>query len=226
MKKVTLMILAFSFLASFSIQAQDSLIVYKTFGDFDNRKGKLYEGKLFYQKASGILKNKIIYFKNKTPGISKNQQNIKINTKEIWGFMMNNRIFRIIDDTGIPVCLLSDGQLFYYENGIAYLHMLFAKRKKKRAMVSEVTNKNNGNISYPWGEIAYFSKDINSKLYPLPTSNEIGAKKLLKEYIDIYPELEDFFSCIKGIFKFKNRECIKEFNGSSLPDKKLMYSSS
>lgn len=208
------------------LNAQDSLIVYKNFSDFENQKGEVYEGKLLYQSASGTFRKRFIYFKNKTPGISKDQQKIKINTKETWGFMMNNRLFRMIDDTGIPVCLLSHGQLFYYENGVAYLHMLFAKRKKKRAIVSEQTNKNDRRISYPWGEIAYFSKDINSKLYPLPTSNEIGAKRLLKEYIDIYPELEDFFSCIKGIFKFKNRECIKEFNGGSLPNKKLMYSSS
>ncbi|MFK7771365.1 MAG: hypothetical protein AB8F94_04465 [Saprospiraceae bacterium] len=208
------------------LKAQDSLIVYKTFSDFDNQTGELYTGKLFYQNATTTFKNRFIYFKNKTSGISKDQQKIKINTKEVWGFMINDRLFRMIADTGIPVCLLSQGQLYYYENGLAYLHMSFAKRKKKRAMVSEQTNKNNRNISYPWGQIAYFSKDISSKLYALPTSNEIGARRLLEEYVEIYPELENFFTCIKGVFKFKNRECIKEFNGGSLPSKKLMYSGS
>ena len=213
-------------LSSISLNSQDSLIIYKTFSDFDNQTGDLLEGKLIYQKAYGTKREKYIYFKNKAPGIPKNRQKIKINTKKIWGFMMNNKLFRVIDDTGIPVCLLSEGQLYYYENGLAYLHMLFAKRKKKRAIVTEQRNKHNGNISYPWGEIAYFSKDINSKLYTLPIANEIGARRLLEDYIETYPELENFFSCVKGVFKFKNRECIKEFNGGSLPDKKLMYSSS
>jgi len=223
MKKVTLMVLVFSFIASFSVQAQDSLIVYKNFSDFDNQKGELYEGKLSYYSVSGVLSKRYIHFKNKAPGISKDQRKIKINTNEIWGFMMNNQLFRMIDDTGIPVCLLSEGQLYYYENGAAYLHMLFGKKERKRAIISQITNSNTGEISYPWGKIAYFSKEINSKLYLLPTSNEIGARKLLIEYIDLYPELQDFFICIKGVFKFKVRECIKEFNGGSLPNKKVMY---
>ena len=40
-------------------------------------------------------------------------------------------------------------QLYYYENGVAYLYMLFAKRKKKRAIVSDQRNKHDRNISYP-----------------------------------------------------------------------------
>jgi hypothetical protein len=55
----------------------------------------------------------------------------------------------MIDVTGIPVCLLRLVQLSYYENGVAYLYMLFAKRKKKRAIVSEQRNKHDRNISYP-----------------------------------------------------------------------------
>ena len=100
---------------------------------------------------------------------------------------MNNKWFRMIDVTGIPVCLLRLVQLYYYENGVAYLYMLFAKRKKKRAIVSEQRNKHDRNISYPLREIAYFSKNINSKLYPLPIANKIKTKGLLKEYIEIYP---------------------------------------
>ena len=45
----------------------------------------------------------------------------KVKCKDIWGFTYKGILFRITDEGPIPVRLMTEGQVCYYENGIAHL---------------------------------------------------------------------------------------------------------
>lgn len=208
------------------LSAQDTIIVYKTFSDFDKDKGEIHTGKLMFDggfSGSVFEKERYIKFKNTASDVPKDSKKFKIHTGDIWGLSVNHNLFVMIDD-GIPMCLLSQGKMFYYENGFAHLKMLLSKRPKKLVAIPERTSRNHngseGRTDYPWGSTAYFSVSINSQLIELPRSGDFKAKRLIKDYIYYFPELEEFLSCGNKFMKINFRDCVEEFNGDKLPNRR------
>ena len=200
------LLLAFS---SIMLHAQDSLIIYKTFEDYQQDKGELRTGDLVYS-GTFTFRKKYFTLKNKTPDIPKEQKKIKIHGKDMWGFKLNNVLFRVKEKLGIPVCLMSEGKFFYYENGLVHIRILLSKKPRN---VEQLTD--------GWGGRAYFSTEINSELKRLPGFGEIGGNRTNNKYIHRYPELKEFFMCAKGYRYPKLRKCVEEFNGTKLPDRKV-----
>ena len=76
------------------------MIIYRTFEDYEQDKGELKTGDLVYDGTYSFRKQ-YITLKNKTPGIPKGQRKIKIYGKDMWGFELNNILFRIIEKSVI-----------------------------------------------------------------------------------------------------------------------------
>ena len=120
------------------------------------------------------------------------------------------------------MCLLSQGRIFYYENGYAHLKMLLSKRPKKIVSIpgTNTLSENNRTNEFPWGNVAYFSTSINTQLIELPSSGNLRAKRTIKNYMDDFPEFEGFLSCANKFMKVNFRNCVEEFNNVSLPNRR------
>lgn len=189
--------------------AQDSLIIYNTFKDYQKNKGELKTGNLVYSGTTTSFGKKWITLKNKTPNTPKAEKKIKIYSQEIWGLKLNNVLFRT-KESGTLACLMSEGEFFYYENGLVNIRILLSRRPRD----TEHLSKN-------WGARAYFSTEINSELIRIPGYGEFGRKKATKNFIRDYPELKEFFTCVKSYRYPILRKCVEEINGGKLPDRKV-----
>ncbi len=91
---------------------------------------------------------------------------------------------------------MSEGKIYYYENGLAHLTIL--KRNTK-----------SGNFST--GTYCHFSKTINSPIAPaLPTTT--GGKHI-KAFKNKHPEYKPLFNCIgKYYLPQMIRSCVRRFN--------------
>ncbi len=198
------------FLFPILLQAQDSLVLYQTFEDYQQNKGELKTGDFIYRGVTSPFRKRYITLIDKTPDIPKDQKKIKIYPKGMWGFKLNNALFRIKDKSDVPYCLLSTGKFFYYENGLVHIKILLSRKPINEAHIVDT-----------WGGVAYFSTEINSKLILLPGFGQIGGSRSNNKLIHKYPALKEFFTCAKGYRYPKLRNCVEKFNGEKLPDREV-----
>ncbi|MBL7953092.1 MAG: hypothetical protein JNM62_15390 [Flavobacteriales bacterium] len=120
----------------------------------------------------------------------------KVKCKDIWGFMYKGVLFRINDEGPIPVRLMVEGNVCYYENGFAHLYM---QREDAELGTFDV------------GYASYLSKDIRSPIVPA-VFKEGDTKTVSGRFRTEYPALEPLFSCIgaqEGMDPV--RQCVVDF---------------
>lgn len=160
--------------------------VYKSYEDFQNKKGENYDDYHGFMHSAGNVK---LTFK-------KEGKKNKIHCKEMWGFQYNEALFRI-DNNNQPARVISVGKIIYYENGIAHLSMIR-------------DNKESGDFSI--GYYCYVSKNINSELIPMPASLISDARKKIKKFKAENSEYKELFDCIENNYSYYNvRPCVEEF---------------
>ncbi len=74
-----------------------------------------------------------------------------ISTRKVWGFMNNGALYRMEQESKLPVRLMAQGAIFYWENGFAHLRM----QQDSTAAAS---------IEY--GYAAYLSRDLQGPIVP------------------------------------------------------------
>jgi hypothetical protein len=72
-------------------------------------------------------------------------------TRKVWGFMNNGALYRIEQEGKLPVRLMAQGAIFYWENGLAHLRM---QRDSTEAS------------GFEYGYAAYLSRDLQSIIVP------------------------------------------------------------
>lgn len=186
MKKLlfTLSLLLVTFIAN----SQAQIIIFRTFEDFQNENGEELDS---YRHTITSMGNVNMVFK-------KGRKKVKINTKEFWGLIYKDALFRIDKKARQPVRLISVGDIMYYENGSAHLTML-------------KDNTNQGFFSK--GSSCSVSKSINSEIINIPkllsSSNEDPFNKFMKDN----PDSSDLFECMKDDLEIQNvRKCVQEFH--------------
>ena len=184
MKKFTLIVILI--LISFYVNGQ--VTVYRTYEDFKNKNGEIYD---HYVGYSYFGKNVTIRLKNKN-------KKVRIRCKDMWGFVYKDALFRIDKRTNQPTRLISLGKIAYYENGVAHLSMLRDKSKE-------------GSVTR--GYFSYVSKDLSSKMVPMPKQLLSDARKKIKKFKKNHPEYKSLFECIGKRYSnyFMVRQCIDEF---------------
>ncbi len=104
----------------------------------------------------------------------------KVKCKDIWGFMYKGVLFRINDEGPIPVRVMTEGTVCYYENGFAHLYM-----QREDAELAE----------FEVGYASYLSKDIRSPIVPA-VFKDGDTRSVSGRFRTEYPGLEPLFKCI------------------------------
>ena len=120
----------------------------------------------------------------------------KVKCKDIWGFTYKGILFRITDEGPIPVRLMTEGEVCYYENGVAHLKM-----QRDNVELAE----------YEIGQSAYLSKDIKSPIVPARFKDG-DARSISGRFREEHPELERLCTCIGASEDMdRTRQCVVDF---------------
>jgi len=188
MKKINSTLILFLILMSLFSNAQ--VTVFRTFEDFQNEEGEMYDDYHSYLHKMGAVTLKFINDKNK----------VKIHCDDMWGFIYKDVLFRIDKRTSQPTRVINSGKIIYYENGIAHL-----------GMIRDNTTKGSFSIGY----YCYLSKDINSEMVPFPTTLISDARKKINNFKLDNPEYNELFDCIEKNYNYQNvRICTVKFEES------------
>lgn len=120
----------------------------------------------------------------------------KVKCKDIWGFNYKGVLFRINSEGPIPVRLMTEGEVCYYENGFAHLKM---QRDDSEWAGFEL------------GHGSYLSRNIKGPIVPAQFKEGDG-KSMSGIFRKEYSELEPLFSCIgTGAEMDHTRQCVVDF---------------
>ncbi len=125
----------------------------------------------------------------------------KVKCKDIWGFTYKGILFRINDEGPIPVRLMTEGAVCYYENGFAHLYM---QRDSTEL------------AGFEYGHASYLSKDIKGPIVPA-VFKEGDQKSVSSRFRSEYPALEPLFKCIGAQAEMDPiRQCVVDFEAGLL----------
>lgn len=173
--KKTIILLAF-LCGIFSSSFADQILIYKTFADYKSDNATIVDGEVSsFQGPDGAL----VYnsgFTVKTP------KKESFYSKDFWGFKFKGILFRSFKFTMTQqrknlssygfMALVSQGNIFYWENGLAILDVLTSEKTPKKGYVYDQAC--NG--------LYGLSKDVESEIYSGRFNNFF---KKYSEYIDI-----------------------------------------
>lgn len=128
----------------------------------------------------------------------------KVKCKDIWGFLYKGVLFRINDEGPIPVRLMTEGVVCYYENGFAHLKMLHDDLEI---------------APYEVGNAAYLSKDLKGQIVPA-RFQEGDERSVSGRFRTEYPMLEPLYRCIGEQAEMDTiRQCVVDFESGLLGDR-------
>jgi len=128
----------------------------------------------------------------------------KVKCKDIWGFLYKGVLFRINDEGPIPVRLMTEGAVCYYENGFAHLKML---RDDQEVALYDV------------GNAAYLSKDLKGAIVPARFKDD-DTRSVSARFRTEYPALESLYRCIGERDEMDPiRQCVVDFESGLLGDR-------
>lgn len=128
----------------------------------------------------------------------------KVKCKDIWGFLYKGVLFRINDEGPIPVRLMTEGVVCYYENGFAHLRML-------RDDIEAAT--------YDVGNAAYLSKDLRGPIVPAKFKVD-DTRSPSGRFRMEYPMLEPLYRCIAERDEMDPiRQCVVDFESGLLGER-------
>ena len=121
---------------------------------------------------------------------------VKVPFKKLWGFSLNLMLFRVLEPDQVPLRVMLQGGLCYYEPGLAHLRMW--RDSSTTAMVER-------------GPLAYLSRDLSSPIIPAEFGSEedpMRGDAFRREH----PQFEQLFACIgKGEDVEHTRQCVVDF---------------
>jgi hypothetical protein len=179
------------FIASFAILIQasskDVVGIYRSYEDYLYNNLDTMDLYLGYSHPKNAVTLQFVKF----------SEEYKVRCKEIWGFRLGARLFRVDVKTGQPACVISTGNIVYYENGPSYMEGF----KSKKA-----------SIEFTFGYFSYFSKDLESEMTPYDQkSPEAGDR--YSAFKKENPRYEFLFKCIgKSEDYVKIRNCVRNYN--------------
>ncbi len=128
----------------------------------------------------------------------------KVKCKDIWGFTYKGVLFRIHDEGPIPVRLMVEGSVCYYENGFAHLYM---QRDGTEYAAFDV------------GHAAYLSKDIKGPIVPA-MFKEGDQRSVSSRFRTEYPGMGPLFKCIGELAEMDAvRQCVVDYEAGLLGEK-------
>lgn len=115
---------------------------------------------------------------------------------KVWGFNFDHMLYRIAPEGNVPVRLMAEGAVYYWENGFAHLHM---QRDSIEA------------AAYDYGRPSYLSRDLMGEIVPACFTGK-GATKASLRFKDHYPAYAGMMDCIgAGSDMDSTRQCVVEY---------------
>ncbi len=187
LKSNILNLILFLFLVTNAIAGE--LVIYKTYEDFQNKK-PLENGEFISWRGSEV------------GGVFTSRKNGKLDyvkTRDIWGFLYYDKLFRVCKEDGNPARLMNAGKIMYYENGYAHMRML--EQNSDKAFSDGGTN-------------CYVSVDMSTDLISLNHYKVMSKYKPIMALVATYPQYKPLFDCMgKGYDTERIRKCIADFEG-------------
>ncbi|MBL7962740.1 MAG: hypothetical protein JNM31_02745 [Flavobacteriales bacterium] len=116
--------------------------------------------------------------------------------KDLWGFTYKGVLFRFSSEGHVPVRLMKEGAMCYFENGFAHLRMVHDG--------TEVAHATQGHRSY-------LSRDLDGPIVPA-VFKEGDGRSASGRYRAQYPAFEALFTCIGDQDDLEhNRQCVVDF---------------
>ncbi|MBS1568284.1 MAG: hypothetical protein JST45_02470 [Bacteroidetes bacterium] len=119
--------------------AQNAL--FRSYAEYAAAKGEAVDGAIDVEPSWGRF---AVVF-------AKEGREQRIATRKVWGFMNNGALYRIEPQGHLPVRLMAQGAIWYWENGLAHLRM---QRDSTAAAAVE------------YGQAAYLSRDVQGPIVP------------------------------------------------------------
>lgn len=132
-------LLAAAVCAAFGASAQN--VLFRNYVEYVAAKGQAVEGPIDVEPSWGRF----------TVVFQKDGRRQRIATRKLWGFMNNGALYRIEQESHLPVRLMAQGAIWYWENGLAHLRM-----QRDSAVAAEVE----------YGHAAYLSRNLQSDIVP------------------------------------------------------------
>ncbi len=200
-------ILLFHFtLAGMAAQTAKSIILYESYEDYLNAQGKETVGDFKLLSNISLLGAKSLIF-NRREGDNERPRKVKVNCKKLWGFVYNGLLFRIDSESKIPYFLKSEGSFYYYENGLATLHLL---RENAEVDLSQAVPVMDELDRESWGGEACLSKRLNSVFY------DISSRRTLEKAVALHPAWKVLLDCVSESQEtdptWQLRKCIAKHN--------------
>ncbi|HUH74288.1 MAG TPA: hypothetical protein VLZ75_07755 [Chitinophagales bacterium] len=156
--KKTIVLLAF-ICGLFSSSFADQILIYKTLADYKSDNATIVDGEVSGLKNSD---GNLVYNSGFTVKASKKEE---FYSKDFWGFKFKGILFRSFEfkmkqqTKNIPsygfMALVSQGEIFYWENGIALLDILTSKKNPKKGYL----------LGQGCNGLFGLSKDLESDIY-------------------------------------------------------------
>lgn len=128
----------------------------------------------------------------------------RVKCKDIWGFLYKGVLFRIAEEGPIPVRLMTEGQVCYYENGFAHLRMLHDDIE---------------HATYNVGNAAYLSKDLRGPIVRA-RFREGDTRSPSGRFCIEHPALDHLTRCIAERDEMDTiRQCVVDFESGLLGNK-------
>lgn len=174
-------------LLSITVFAEQNML-FMTYNDLKSGKGIPYD-ELYLMSPFG--KGLVVSF-------MANGKKEKHHTKEFWGFIYKDALYRVAQCDMQLVKLISNGKIHYYENGWAHISMA----------------KHDSNTGEVVGSKCYVSKGINTPIFNLPENKVAKKQDDIKGLMASNPEYVPLFECIgKGYDIERIRKCVATFEG-------------
>lgn len=166
----------------FGLTAQTQTIIFRTAEDLDAGRG---EKKGDVVDVAPVMGRMVLV-------LADGEGRERIPCKAIWGFRYKEALFRIEPGSQLPVRLMSQHTLCYYENGLAHLTM---QRDRSEA------------ATFEFGEPSYLSLDRRSEIVPARFQGALS--KSGQRFREAHPELRALLDCIgEGTDLEHNRQCV------------------
>lgn len=109
----------------------------------------------------------------------KKGKTVKIKPKDVWGFLVKGKLFRMDIPNNQPVKVIVSEKLMYYENGVGHLSPSLTE----------------------FGYGSAISETLNSEIVPIPFKEISVFRSNYVKFKDEHPQFKEFFDCYEDAWR-------------------------
>ncbi|MBZ0206413.1 MAG: hypothetical protein K8H89_08815 [Flavobacteriales bacterium] len=169
-----------------TVGAMAQSVIYRSYGEYAENMGEPVDGTIDVVPDMGRFVVKYV----------KDGRKKHIASRKVWGFRNNGFLYRIEPEAHLPVRLMAQGAVYYWENGIAHLRI---QRDSTEA------------ASFEYGHASYLSREVQSTIVPAIFTAD-DTKSSSAKFREAWPAYADLLKCIgEGADMDSVRQCVVNY---------------